>query len=63
METPSDRVLASWRKHAREGWGVESYKHFPQRIITPMMTDEEAKRFESAFCADVRRFTEGWSAW
>jgi hypothetical protein len=52
METPSDRVLASWREHAREGWYFESYGRYPQRWITGLtMTDEEAADFRKKWNA------------
>lgn len=33
METPSDRVLASWREHAREGWYFEKHRHYRARWV------------------------------
>lgn len=37
METPSDRVLSSWRQHAREGWEIESYSI----RVTELLQDAE----------------------
>lgn len=63
METPSDRVLSSFLEHAKEGWEVEKYRHYRPRFVMPMVTDEDVKRFESAFCADVRRSEVRGNAW
>lgn len=44
--TPSERVLSSWRDHAREGWEVEKYRHYPQRIMLGSWHEMEIRAIE-----------------
>jgi hypothetical protein len=38
--TPSERVLESWREHARDGFLWESLKNFKPRYITTIQDTE-----------------------
>lgn len=57
METPSDRVLSSWRAHAREGWEVEKYRHFRPRVILGVPSDWAEITIDALDCVlDVKGF-------
>jgi hypothetical protein len=54
-QTPSLRVLESWRTHALEGWEIEKYKHFRPRLVCGYSSDESAEKWFDEGVAKSRK--------